>query len=83
VSLILDDRPAAAVPHLEHAASSSVRPVADRARWYLAQAHLLLDAPVAARRHLELLAGTSPAYGERATRQLTTIDATLGERAPD
>jgi hypothetical protein len=83
VSLILDDRPAAAVPHLEHAASSPVRPVADRARWYLAQAQLLLDAPAAARRHLEQLAGASPAYGERATRQLTTINATLGERAPD
>lgn len=75
VSLLLDGDPGRAVASLEAAARSPVFPLADRARWYLAQAWLAQERPEAAVPLLEILGRESPVYAERALRQLESLPA--------
>jgi tetratricopeptide (TPR) repeat protein len=77
--LLSDDAPRA-VAHLERASRSSLPVLADRARWYLAQASLVMDDPEAAVAHLQGLADRSPGYGAQARRQLDDLTARLGLR---
>ena len=65
VSLLLSGHPRRARTVLAEAARSSLPPVAQRARWYLAQAALQIGDVAAARRELERLR-SSPVYGTRA-----------------
>jgi hypothetical protein len=73
VSLLLTGKAAEAVPDLEQARGSPLRPLADRAGWYLAQAHLLLEDPDSALPVLEGLASGGSAYAEPAARQAAAI----------
>jgi hypothetical protein len=72
VSRLLSGETREAVAPLAQAARSPLVPVAERARWELAQAHLLLGDAGAARAELERLA-ESPVFGERARAQLAEI----------
>jgi hypothetical protein len=65
VSLLLSDRASEAIIALEGAVDSSLRPVRERARWYLCQAYLITDQPVAAEELLVELV-RSPVYGVQA-----------------
>lgn len=73
VSLLLEGRPSAAAGPLTVAAASNLPPVADRGRWYLAQAYLLDGQKDGARTNLELLK-TSRGYGPQARKQLEALD---------
>lgn len=70
--LLLQDRPAAALPHLE-AAASAPGPAAARADWYRAQALLRLEDVDAARAILDELSRESPAYARSAAEQLLAL----------
>lgn len=72
LSLLLDDRPTEATTALETAAISPLLPIAERGRWYLAQAHLLRGEPQAALTLLESLLN-SPVYADRAATQLQSV----------
>lgn len=65
VSLLLEARPRAALPHLDLAGESTIRPVSERALWYRAQAQLQLEEPEAALTALAALKN-SPVYGPQA-----------------
>ncbi len=67
VSLLLDDRPAAAKAPLQTAAGDPLPPISENARWYLTQACLLTDRPDSADLLLKGLVD-SPVYGSRAQR---------------
>ena len=54
-------------------AREALRPVAERSRWYLAQAYLQLDQPEPARQQLILLAEASPVFGDQARQLLAEI----------
>jgi len=73
VSLLLSGKAEAALAHLEQASRSPVLPIADRSRWYLAQACLLQNDAYGALRVLEPLAHSSPAYSAQAGRQLEKL----------
>ena len=62
-----------AVATLEQAAGSALSPIAERAAWYLAQAHLAGGRPEAAGQELQKLLN-SPVYGEQAQEQLEQIE---------
>jgi len=70
--LLLERRPDEALPHLQRAAGSPLLPLADRARWYEAQAHLLRNDPEPARSRLVELTG-SPVWGAQAAEQLSRL----------
>ncbi len=72
VSYLLSDNAGAAISALTTAQESSVRPVQERARWYLAQAYLVSDQPVAAVEVLTKLVA-SPVYGDRAREMITVL----------
>lgn len=72
VSLLLDGRAQAALEPLAAAATDPLPPVAERGRWYLAQAYLVCGQEVQARQALALLQD-SPVYGTAATRQLQAL----------
>lgn len=72
LSLLLEHRADDALPHLQRAAESPLPPRADRAKWYLTQAHLLRDDPESARAQLTELTG-SPVWGARAAEQLSLL----------
>ena len=65
VALLLDGDAAGAIAPLQTATEASLRPVADRGRWYLVQAYLLTGQVAPARGILDTLRG-SPVYGDRA-----------------
>jgi anti-sigma factor RsiW len=77
--LLLDGDPEGAIEPLEVATGSSLRVIADRARWFLAQAELKRRRPDAAATHLRALAAGSPGYAAVAAEQLRRVEA-LGER---
>lgn len=72
VSLLLSDQADAAILPLEAASAARLRPLADRGRWYLAQARLLQERPCDSAKLLESLAG-SPVYGDPAATQLISV----------
>jgi tetratricopeptide (TPR) repeat protein len=74
---LLTEEAPRALPHLEEASRSSLPVVADRARWYLAQASLVMDDPETAASYLRELADLSPGYGARARSQLDDIAGRL------
>lgn len=74
VSRVLNDEADLALGPLARAARSSQLPVAERARWHLAQAHLALGDAAAAREQLEILRD-SPVFGVDAAAQIEEIDA--------
>ncbi len=74
VSRMLNNETELALAPLGLAARSSQLPVAERARWHLAQAHLALGDAAAAREQLETLRG-SPVFGGDAADQIDEIDA--------
>lgn len=73
LSLLLSGDAPDAVPHLEEASQSPIRPLAERSRWYLAQAALLQDDPATALGLLEALADGSPGYAQQAEKQLNAL----------
>ena len=77
MSLLLADRPEEAIAPLTTATHSLVLPLAERSRWYLAQARLLTNAPAEAHALLDGLAGQSRVYGEQATWQLNRLERML------
>ncbi len=79
VSLLLADRPDQARHALEPLTTSPIRILRERARWYLAQAHLLRGDPEGALVPLAALADSSIAYAERARAQLDLLRPELGE----
>jgi hypothetical protein len=78
LSLLLAGRPQPARIHLEQAAAATAPPLAERARWYLAQAALLTDDPGTALAQLELLAREGIAYKTQAAGQLLELRRVLG-----
>ncbi len=74
ICLLLEQRPEAAVEPLERATESSLPVVADRARWYLAQASLTLGQTARAETLLASLAA-SPGYAAEAEEQLRRLRA--------
>lgn len=74
VSRLLDGDAERALAPLRRASRSSQLPVAERARWYLAQVHLVLGDGPAARDVLDGLCD-SPVFGAAAAAQLAEIDA--------
>ncbi len=70
--LLLDDRPDEALAPLTSATESILLPIAERGKWYLAQAHLLREDPRASLPLLESLL-SSPVYGTSATDQLQSV----------
>lgn len=72
LSLLLDQRPDEALAPLRVAGASRLLPVAERGRWYLAQAHLLREDPRASVPLLESLL-QSPVYGDPASDQLHAV----------
>lgn len=72
LSLLLSDQTDASILPLEAASSSSLLPVAERGRWYLAQARLLQERPCDSADLLTSLSG-SPVYGELAATQLNSV----------
>jgi len=74
LSLLLAEQPAEAIAPLTAATRSVLLPVAERSRWYLAQARLLMNEPVQAQELLRELATHSPVYGERAAMQLNRLE---------
>jgi len=73
VSLLLTDDPPAAIAPLGTAAESALPVLADRALWYLAQAHLLRGDSEAARATLARLV-RSPGYADAAADQLRRLE---------
>ena len=73
LSLLLDGKPAPAREHHAQASDSTLRPVAERARWYLAQASLLLDDPQGALVLLQDLADRGLVYRDQAADQLAEL----------
>ncbi len=73
VSHLLDGNPESALTSLETAAASSQLAIAEPARWYQVQAHLLTG-NVAAARDLLLRLTDSPVFGVRATAQLAALE---------
>ena len=73
LSLLLAGQAQDAVPVLAESSASPLRPVAERSRWYLAQAYLQLDQPALAVAELEQLAAASPVYGDQAAQLLAEI----------
>ena len=65
------------IGQLEQVSDSSIRPLAERSRWYLAQAALLQDDPTTALGHLQALADSSLGYVRQAEAQLSDIRQTL------
>jgi anti-sigma factor RsiW len=80
LNLLLSEAPAAARPHLEEASRSTLPVIADRARWYLAQAHLLLEEPEEALPYLETVAERSRVYADRAATLRDEVKARLARR---
>ncbi|MCK4304275.1 MAG: zf-HC2 domain-containing protein [Candidatus Eisenbacteria sp.] len=78
LSFLLAEQPDSAVTYLEMALSSSLPVLSDRARWYLAQAHLLRSDPSRAIEQLEALV-ESPGYGAQAAVQLNELREAIGE----
>lgn len=78
VSLLLAQKPLAAIEPLQIAVKSPLRPVADRAAWTLAQAYLASDQPKSAQSTLAQLA-QSPVYREKAQHLLELIDRILAD----
>lgn len=74
LSLLLAEQPAEAIAPLTAATGSVLLPVAERSRWYLAQARLMMNEPIQAQELLRELATHSPVYGERATQQLNRLE---------
>jgi hypothetical protein len=74
VCLLLERRTSDAIEPLEDAAASELPVVADRARWYLAQARLTMGETARAESLLALLA-TSPGYAGEAEEQLRRLRA--------
>jgi hypothetical protein len=72
LSLLLAGRAQAALAALAAASEGSPRPLAERARWYRAQAHLQLGDGAAAAELLATLVD-SPAYGAPAREQLAAL----------
>ena len=72
VSELLAGHTDRAVDPLLGATESPLSPIADRARWYLAQAYLLQDEAPRARAELETLT-SSPVYGTRAAQLLADL----------
>ena len=70
--LLLDDRPDEAIDPLSAATGSTLLPIAERGKWYLAQTHLLREDPQASVPLLESLLN-SPVYGTRAATQLQSV----------
>ncbi len=77
VSRLLDGDPAAALSPLRDAAGSSQIAIAERSRWYLAQAYLLTGEADAAREALHSLSD-SPVFGDDAAKQLVALES-LGD----
>ena len=73
LSFLLAGAADSAAVYLSHTATSPVLVIADRSRWYLAQACLLRDDPDGAIRWLEPLAADSPGYRRKAAEQLAKI----------
>jgi tetratricopeptide (TPR) repeat protein len=74
LSLLLERRPLDALSHLEAATASPSPVIADRARWYRAQAHLLLGERTRARELLAELRDGSPGYSSKAGDQLRSLE---------
>ncbi len=72
VSRLLDGDPEAALVPLGVSATSSQLPIAERSRWYQAQAHLLIGNAAAAREVLNGLTA-SPVFGAQAAAQLEAL----------
>ncbi len=77
LSYLLAGDAGSAIEALEKTTNSPVRPLADRSRWYLAQALLLHETPRAALTPLQDLADNSPLYAERAAAQLRSLQEAL------
>ncbi len=73
LSLLPEGRSREALAPLERATESAIPALADRARWHLAQRHLLEGDAPAAVRILTGLADGSPGYAEAAAEQLAGI----------
>jgi hypothetical protein len=80
LSFLLAGAADSAAVYLNHALTSPLLVIADRSRWYLAQACLLQDDPDGAIRSLEPLAADSPGYQRRAAEQLAEIRRRLEGR---
>ncbi|MEN8005914.1 MAG: hypothetical protein ABFS42_02825 [Candidatus Krumholzibacteriota bacterium] len=72
VSLLLAGDVPAAAEALSGAAASPIRPVRERAQWYLVQAHLVSNQPDAAEEFLTVLLN-SPVYGSQALALLNAL----------
>jgi hypothetical protein len=79
LSLLLQGEAALAAEHLTQATRASILPVAERARWYLAQAYLLQEDPEAALISLQALADSGVAYRDQASHQLEELQRIMAE----
>jgi hypothetical protein len=79
ISLLMAGDPAPARPHLDQAARSNLAPLAEKARWYQAQASLLVDDPLAAEEALVELTTTGLVYRDQAAAQLAELRRLLAE----
>lgn len=77
LSHLLAGQPEAALPFLREATASPLRPVADHARWYAAQALLVQGSAQDAAVLLRELAAGSPGYVESARQQLEELQPWL------
>lgn len=77
LSRLLAGLPDAALAPLEEASRSPLPVIADRARWYLAQAHVSLGDAESALSLLRALAAGSPGYADQAAEQIEEIRAHL------
>lgn len=80
LSLLLTGQAEPAQEHLGRASQSPVAPLAEKACWYLAQAHLLLDDAHGALVPLQALADDGLIYRERAHRQLEELRRVMVSR---
>jgi hypothetical protein len=79
VSHLMLEKADQAITPLNVAAASPLLPVADNARWYLAQANLMQGNASGARELLLDLADTSPVHGEAAGRLIAQIDQLIND----
>ncbi|MFH1845912.1 MAG: zf-HC2 domain-containing protein [bacterium] len=80
LSLLLVGRVEPAREQLQQASHSPLLPVAERSRWYLAQANLLLDDPYGALVPLQALADSGLTYRDRAFQQLEELRRVMADR---
>jgi hypothetical protein len=74
ISLLLSEKANEAVPHLERASASANPQVRQKSFWYLAQASLIMEDPLAARNALEKVVVEGGGLSDRARAQLRAIE---------